>query len=395
MFQLVCPYCYDSFRLGEIWFRCTGRPNRQGRKCGTQRDELLAKRIGLAVPLPPAFPADGLKNALKAKATCPRCGGQTTYRLCPACHSQLPVHFGKVKSRLIAMVGAKGTGKSVYMTVLIHELMHQIGTRFNLSVVGCDDTTRTRFAQSRESLYQAGKLPDATPSARTTVVVAPWVFRLTAARNGFGRQVSEHNLFSFFDTAGEDFNSSESVELNTRYLASADGIILLLDPLLMPGARRLAAPGTRLPLEGPTVEQPENILSRVTDLLLANQGGLPSSRIKKPIAVAFSKLDALWHTFPDASPLRSPPSMAGEFDTEDSLAVHAHIQALLHDWEGAQIDQIVQNNYARYRYFGTSSIGETPTADNQVPERGIRPYRVPDPFLWLLSEFGTVPATRV
>ena len=388
---LTCPYCYESFGQSEIWFRCTGRPSRHGKKCSLERDQLLEQRVGVAVPLPPAFAVNGRKM----KAACPGCGGETTYCVCPACHSQLPVHFGKVKSQLVAMVGAKETGKSVYLTVLIHELMHQVGTRFNASVVGCDDSTRARFSDQRARLYDSGQLLDATRSAQAAGgVVAPLVFRLTSSRNGKGRAAPEQNLFSFFDTAGEDLNSQTSVEQNTRYLASADGIILLLDPLQMPGARALAKPGTRLPSQATLAERPENVLSRITDLLQA-QLNRPNARIKTPIAVAFSKLDALRHDFPSGSPLRRPPSTASAFDSQDSLDVHAYIQSLLHEWGGEQIDRMLSNQYARYRYFGVSSLGEPPTADDRVAPSGIQPYRVPDPFLWLLSEFGAVPATKV
>ena len=55
------------------------------------------------------------------------------------------------------------------------------------------------------------------------------------------------------------------------------------------------------------------------------------------------------------------------------------------------IDQIAQKNYQAYRYFGVSALGETPTIDNSVSPRGIRPYRVGDPFTWMLSHFGTIP----
>ena len=43
----------------------------------------------------------------------------------------------------------------------------------------------------------------------------------------------QRTLLSFFDTAGEDLITADSLARNARYLASADGIILLLDPLQM------------------------------------------------------------------------------------------------------------------------------------------------------------------
>ncbi len=49
----------------------------------------------------------------------------TFQRLCGSCHSQLPAQFGDARTHLIALVGAKESGKSVYMTVLLHELHHR------------------------------------------------------------------------------------------------------------------------------------------------------------------------------------------------------------------------------------------------------------------------------
>jgi hypothetical protein len=391
MARLICPYCYDAFAEGQIEFRCSGRPSPTGRTCSRVRDPVIEARHGYTAPLPPAFKADGRKP----RATCPTCRDETSYRLCPHCHSQLPVHFGKATSRLIAMIGARESGKTVYMTVLLHELIRRVGARFDAAVVGCDDQTRSRFtADYEQRLYGAGELFATTRSAGTTAgYVAPLVFRFTTERPRRLRSpLPEHSLLSFFDTAGEDLRSQATVDTNVRYLASADGIILLLDPLQMPGARGFARQGTRLPSLGGGVDRPMDVLGRVTDLLQAEQGG--QGRVKKPIAVSFSKLDAFWHSFPPGTPLRRVPSDGPAFDAAESLEVDAYLRALLHQWGGAEMDQLLSHDYERHRYFGVSALGDSPTPDNRLSGGGVRPYRVADPFLWLLSEFGTIPATK-
>ena len=81
------------------------------------------------------------------------------------------MHFGKVGSRLIVPVGAKEAGKTVFMTVLVHELMHQTGQRLNAAITGADDYTRQRFASDYERpLYREAKLlpPDHGARGRTT-----------------------------------------------------------------------------------------------------------------------------------------------------------------------------------------------------------------------------------
>lgn len=390
MGRLVCPYCYDSFGAGEILFRCSGQPGADGRACERQTDERLERAFGFRDPLPPVFAANGRK--LQARHG--DCKEPTGHRVCPHCHSQLPVQFGKVTSRLIAMVGARETGKTVYMTVLIHELTNKVGARFNAALSGSDDYTRQRFVADYERrLYQDGQLFEATRSAGTRGgKVTPLVFRFTTERSGLLGTRPAHNLLSFFDSAGEDLASQDRVEANARYLANADAIILMLDPLQMPGARRLATADARLPALG-TGDTPANLLIRVTELLQMRLGLGPTAQITKPVAVAFSKLDVVRHALPRGSPLLRPEGQSPRFDRADAAEVHEHVRALLHDWEGAQIDQLLRFNYARYRYFGLSALGESPTRDNLVSEAGIRPYRVPDPLLWLLSEFGTIPAT--
>jgi len=260
------------------------------------------------------------------------------------------------------------------------------------------DETRRRFASDYElPLYQKKQLLPSTTTAAATNR-APLVFRFTSetksrlSRNGAGDP--RRTLLSFFDTAGEDLRSAQSVEENVQYLAAADGVLLLLDPLQMRGARDLAAPGTKLPTLGAVGDEPANVLENVTDLIMKNEGTKARQRIGKPLAIVFTKIDALLHEFRETSPLRQPPASTPYFDERDSVEVHTEIQRRLARWEGSRIDQIAQKNYHTYRYFGVSALGETPTRDNSVSPRGIRPYRVSNPFTWMLSQFGTIPVER-
>ncbi|MFF0199855.1 hypothetical protein [Streptomyces sp. NPDC005017] len=394
--RLTCPYCYETFAAREIAFRCNSRLSRTHKRCVRRRDDVLADRMGQRGEVGPAFTADGRS----ATAMCPDCEGETTFRICPVCHSTLPAQFGMVENRMIAMVGAKASGKTVYTTVLLHEMMNRVGTAFGAALVGADDATLQRFhTDYQEHLYRDGQLFAGTRTAVTNDNrVDPLVFRFGLRRRGLFGDRPQHTVLSFFDTAGEDFNSRENMELNTRYLMGADGIVLLLDPLQMAGARPLSRPGTALPgTEG--VDSPHNLVSKVTNLLLtrAGQGRLArrsgTSRIDTPVAVVFTKMDAFWHVLDKGSPLRAHPPSGDRFDEEDSLSVHEEVRTLLKGWDGVPIDRLLENTYSRYRYFGVSALGHTPTADARVARTGIQPYRVTDPLLWLLSEYGSVPRT--
>nr|WP_245652914.1 hypothetical protein [Herbidospora sakaeratensis] len=349
------------------------------------RDERLYERFGLQDGLPvTVFPA----GSRSTSALCPECGSQTHRRICPLCHSQLPPYFGQIRSDLIAMIGAKESGKTVFLTVLLHELGNSVARRFRLSVQGSDDHTRDQLRLHGSGLYGDGRLPFTTVSAAARYT-RPLVFNVQQPGNGLvgGRR---ETIMSFFDTAGEDLSLQESVELNTRYLAAAGGVILLLDPLRMPGARRFTsgqdvAAGVRGGFDTPL-----NILSRVTDLLRVTSGRGPAKKIRVPIAVAFSKLDALWDSFDPGSPLaREPHDGRPVLDLDDCTAVHDHVRALLYEWGEEQIDQLLDANYEQYSFFGLSALGGPPREGRVVG--AVRPYRVEDPFLWLLAQFGVIP----
>ncbi len=399
-----CPYCYEEISRRQAWFRCTGGISPHGRRCGPEVDEVLRGHTGYTGALPPSFAARGRPGS----ADCPQCEGHTTIRICPVCHSRLPIHFGRVRSHLIVPVGGKESGKTVFMTVLIHELMHRTGQRLNAAIVGADDHTRHRFTTDYERpLYREADLLGPTRAAGTHKKT-PLVFRFTnetgrprgvngqlARASGSG--AAQHTLLSFFDTAGEDLTSQQSLEQNAGYLAAANSIILLLDPLQMPGAQELARPGTQLPtLAGPD-QGPAAVLENITGLFLSVEGKRPDQRISKPLAIVFTKMDAFLHDLKETSPLRRLPAHGAHFDEHDSLHVHGEIQRLLTRWDGARIDRIASQNYSSYRYFGVSALGEAPTPgeestkETRVSPRGIRPYRVTDPFLWLLAHYGIIP----
>jgi hypothetical protein len=401
--RMCCPYCYEDISRRPPWFRCTGQLSAAGQRCAPSPDPALRDRTGFGGALPPAFAA--LRGG--AAAECPQCGGPTSVAVCPVCHSRLPVHFRQVGSHLIVPVGAKEAGKTVFMTVLVHELEHRAGEQLNAAIGGADDFTRHQFPGEYEGpLYREGRLPAPTPRAAGATNRPPFVFgfatgrsrsRLLAAaraRAGLrGQPDPRRALLSFLDSAGEDLRTQQSMEDNVRCLGAADGILLLLDPLQLPTAREMAEPGTRLPVQGHG-DDPLTVLQNLTGILQAGRSEATGQLIDRPLAIVFTKMDTLLPSLPESSPLRRPPPRAPYFDEQDSLAVHSQISALLDRWHGSKVDRAARLNFRTYRYFGVSALGETPTGDNRVSARGVRPYRVTDPLLWLLGQFGVIPVKR-
>ena len=71
------------------------------------------------------------------------------------------------------------------------------------------------------------------------------------------------------------------------------------------------------------------------------------------------------------------------------------MRALLTEWDASALDRHLQQNYENYRYFAVSALGAQPDySRSQVAAGGVRPHRVQDPVLWLMSKAGTVKAVK-
>lgn len=393
MSALACPYCYSRINGAKLWFQCNGRgsPGRPG--CKPARDPERERLTGFTEPARPVF-APGRGPTSPRQAPCPSCGAVTGIRACPACHTPLPATFGASASPLIAMVGAKGTGKSVYLTILAHELLTTVRQRFDADVrlsgdaQGGATSPRQWLDNNVEQVYRRHRLFAATEQARDgrrEPLVFEW--RHEHRRAGLLPQVRT-SFLSFYDTAGEDLTRAGTTQ-DLAYLGAADSLILLLDPFRLPRVRdHLHVPAAVMSDE-PMLE----VLGRITETLRQSHGTKRNKRITQPIAVAFAKIDALFGLLGSDHPLLTAPPALPAYDETAGRATHEHIRALLHEWGGDDIDALLRHSYATFRYFAVSALGAPPDYDKgEVDARGVRPHRVEEPLMWLLSRSGVVPA---
>lgn len=388
MRALTCPYCFARVPRGEVEYRCLGRSGR-GPGCEPVLDERLAEYTGSTAnaSLPPAFAATGAKG----RADCPACGRPTGRRVCPACHNALPSAYCDTPGRIVALVGAKNAGKSTYIAVLLHELMNRVGIELDSSLVACDDRTIDRYRRDfARPLYDLKRLLPTTPTAATTPN-EPMVFLLTrTVRSRWRSRVSEALTLVLFDTAGEDLRSRDVRDLHLRYLEAADAVIFLVDPLELAGAKSALITGVPVQTADPDSD-PLNVIARVTEPLRQRHGVKPGDRLKVPVAVALTKVDAL--DTGRRSALQASRGHPGSLDLDDREAVHEEVRALLHEWQAGQLDLYLSQQYADYGLFGLSALGGLPH-DGQVGTAGVRPHRVEDPLLWLLHRFGMLDGAR-
>lgn len=387
--QTACPFCFRRIDSGALAYQCTGSGMRE---CTAKEDPVRLRLTGNRTESYPTFrPADR-----SGEARCPDCGGPAKRRACPECHTVLPIDFVDSRSPMIGLVGAKGSGKTVLMTVLVKQLREVVGKRFGAAVMVATDNPDGsagigEYKANRENpLFEGKSLPVGTQqngAVRRSPLVLRWQ---QPVRSRLGREGVQSTILSFVDTAGEDLADLDTA-FTLDYLSAADSLIVALDPFMLPGARS----ALHLPEEAiqSSDGSPLEVLSRLTEILRTQHDVKPKKRVKVPMAVVFTKIDAFFDQLEPDSPLRQAGSARAAYDEQGGQEVHEHMRALLARWDAADIDTHVKLNYDTFRYFGVSALGAQPDyASRRLAPGGVQPHRVDDPVLWLLARAGKVAA---
>lgn len=394
MSRVLCPYCFERYSAARLHFRCV---NPDPTRCPPEEDKLLAsyERLQSGRRLPRVFSSAndvfGSVFGPDTVATC-TCGAKTTKRVCPHCHNELPHELGRSQSCSIALVGAKEVGKSHYIAVLIHQLRHRIGDRFRASFAALDEQTRKRYSQDFES-YVFGRriVIPGTVSARAQIgVKRPLIYRLSMEHRGLLLYGQRATNLVFFDTAGEDLGHIDTMATETRYVAQSEGLVFLLDPLQIPAVRDRLAAKVALPSG---CADPLEIVERVVELIRGFRGLRPSQKIDTPVALAFSKIDAVAALIDPSSPIHRAANHDGYFDLTDAEELNESMRAHVASWVGPGLDAAIRHNFKHAAYFGLSALGAGPDGEGRLPA-GATPFRVEDPLLWILHQRGIVSGRR-
>ncbi|RLK54188.1 TRAFAC clade GTPase domain-containing protein [Actinokineospora cianjurensis] len=365
MASLTCPYCWKQFAKRELRHQC-------GQACRSEA------RV---------FPASEMK-----KGACPHGRTPQARRLCPHCDRQLLREYLESSGTSIAVIGSADAGKSTWVGTLIHEFMKgETGERFpgtSLDLLGED--SRIRYVEKFEvPLYSENRTVDKTRTAATDKP-EPLIFSMRfPTRSLIGSSAVRPVVTAFYDTAGEDVTRSTGMDQLNAYLNAADGIILLLDPLQMRGARERVDTADR-----PAITEQLHVLNRLSELLREGGRGSVAKKLDTPLAIALTKVDLLRDTFGEQSPLRTQTRHVGHYSEDEGMDIHEDVRAWLDRWYDPSFDRSVANNFGTYRYFGLSALGAAPVSRTQLARTGVHPYRVEDPMLWLLSRFRAIKTVR-
>lgn len=387
MSSIACPYCFKKFSRSEVLFRCTN-----SRAHTPAPDQHLQDHWGTPHMELPAIKQSSLMSRLLDRvpksAKCPDCGENAYNVMCPHCHNLLDREMVEKKGVIISIVGARSSGKTNYITVLVDELMKNCDYLGNLGILPSpladrdENTTERRYLNDFYNiLYRKGRVQAATaiedPRSRI-----PLIYKIV-------QQGKDPLFLVLYDTAGENFMDPKKLEENVKYLAVSDATIFLLDTFNVPFVHDRLKGKMNLPeLTSPT--QFFEIFNKVREYFIARSD---KDHFKKPMAFVFTKIDAILlnrDLFNDASPANMSAEQNSAFldgqgvDLDDLESVHDGMAGVL-SAQAWRCTNFVNNaaQYSNHHFFGISALGDSPV--NQEV-RNLRPYRVLDPLVWVMHE---------
>lgn len=394
--MFICPYCFSKNEVSDIEFRCSS----EAKSCGYEKDIKLARFLGVeSISMPKVIKSELRNNAeVPEEALCPSCNKISRKKICPECHSILHYNVGEDEDYIFAVIGAKETGKSHFISVLIDKIQNEMGESFNFSLQAMNDETLVRYREDfYNPVFKKKEIIQVTRSGKTdSRVRSPLLYTLTIKEKSklpslLSRKKNKVVTIAFFDSAGEDLNSEDTMEAVNKYIYNSSGMIFLLDPLQLSNVRKRLPAGTNLPNENTDME---DLLTRTANLVRKANNLKLNKLINIPLAVAFSKMDAVESLMDVSSSMNYPSKHIrdGYFNLNDFNDVNAEMKALVREWGGSNFENQLSMNFKRYAYFGVTALGCNPQGSNKIDR--LSPHRIEDPFLWLLWQNNLIKAGK-
>ena len=381
-----CPQCFHALETDLFMWIC------QEPSCDVMDDVDASRFAGVDVrnglPYWVRRPVDAKRGwAPNATVNCAKCKVPAA-QACPQCHHVLLPGWYESETVCLAMNGARATGKSLYIAVVVKQLQQlaiMLGTTFSAA----NDITRDVYSTVYERpLFVERGLMKPTPRAETgdTYQRDPLIFSLGVVKG-------KRQFVIIRDVAGEEMEAPPAQPGHLSFLARADGIFFMFDPLAVPDIRSRLV--DLVPAQQFTGGDPLIVLGNLLRLV-----GTAAPRL----GVVLSKFDALqalrlvddesWRLIMSnagAAFLRDPSQQSPAYDHDDGELLHAEVASLLYKLGAGEVVLTLENPHAGqkipYRFFAVSALGESPDGD-QLNSRGIAPFRCLDPVKWVLDSVG-------
>lgn len=424
--KATCPHCWASFFSGQAMF-IAAHPELVG-------DPVLGEHVQKRLTLKEVW-VEG------EEAKDPK-GFPVVDRACPECRLQVPAAMLVKQPRFVSMAGAPSSGKTYYITALVHSLRQQLPRDFNLLFEYASSHDIKTIDDLVSRLYATGPQGNAdqpvylekteatggatynqiTLAGQTIDLPKPFLFALkpTPANIDYTAKAKKlHQHLAFYDCAGEHFRydyqrqATKGTSRAFGHFAHADALLFTYDPLQDLAAIQRLSQNSHDPQvkELRLVSQQDKTLEAVVQQFRSLQKLSPEARIKAPLLVCVQKYDVWgklipkWAQLDATSVVRFAEAGTSALDVQELNRHSLHIRKFLHDISPMFVAQ-AESNFSVVRYFAVSALGTSPslvdvsTEDEYgnriagtklcVRPRDIHSFRVTDPILWLFSHWKLV-----
>jgi hypothetical protein len=345
-FFSVCPHCHEKTLLPE--YLCDN--------CGRIHKKLIPNSYGILFhqcECGQRLPATFFVNRGRLQARCPH----------KKCHHLL--HREHVESRkiLVPILGGPSAGKTAFMFAVVRKLVEEKAKTMGFETAFVDSNTESEYKIIVNQLCK-GNVPT------KTVASIPKAFNLELKKGGKTKFV-----LYIYDPAGEAFENTENLTAH-QYYEYLTGMIMIVDPFSIPAVKRnykneLLETGTNV---NPSQLNLEDALNTVLLNLEESFGLSKTGKIKKPLAVVISKVDAF-----GLEKIIGETAITGENDRVKRKSNLIRKQLL--DWDEAGLIQQIETRFKSVQYFSCSALGRIPDSTN----KDFVPHHVFEPMSWLLS----------
>lgn len=373
-----CPYCFAALPSGLAFRTCAVGTLEDGSQCS--HAVATPVQLGTQQDFDTKFCAE---HGTKLVDSCYAVG----------CQKTLPDRWHEVTTTTIAMAGTRSSGKTVFVAVAAN-LLRGWGRRQGMSVDHYDAASKLSFERVYGRLDDGSRLYGSTEPEIPGQVVRhqePVLLRLQ-------RPGHPDHVLVLRDVAGENLQDAVMDTTHFRFLADADGLILMVDPSESAEIQQDLVGVIPLPAANFNPDAVWGNLERLQNAVKGPQADMV------PFAVTLSKFDIVRRASEQpnsrfaqvlsarGSRLFHDPSLrSAGFDRSDGDLLGLELRTLHRHLGMGALNRWADSYSARseVRFFAVSSLGQPPVS-GRVSGHGLIPYRCLDPIKWFLAEAGVV-----
>lgn len=335
-----CPICKRSYLIPA--YRCT---------CGEIHYQLVPNKYGVwkhKCKCKNKLPSTFLSGRSKLEATCPVC---TT-----------KVAAGEVKPVVFQLIGGAGSGKTVYLTALFHQIFDKINEK-NVVKYEIPDEFQPYF-DDLQRWYDGEECP-------ATIQMSSQMYPLVLdVGKGMKRQ------FSIYDIAGEMFGSdviySQDMERQFQY---CDGLFFVMDPY---GGSKLI--DENIDASDFSQVSANNVVTNFVNYFISTKHTNATKRSEKKVSVLIVKAD-IKEIKKNIGPAKIHSiynSNQEQYSSEQECRNQVCKQYLNDMGLGSAVNEL-EVHFKNVNYYPVSSMGHKKDGSQYMP------WGVIEPLQWMLS----------